>query len=151
MSELVDRATTEITAEGCLRADELAARDADPVLSAGQGADPLQARPRCLCQRARNQIAGPSAAMAAATTTPASGGYYPLRSAARLWLDFWPGLLLDTTGRPNGLNQISIKLFSAESAASEIGHSTDPGRFASGMIDNTPARSQHPADRPATR
>jgi hypothetical protein len=51
--------------------------------------------------------------------------------------NFWLGLLLDTTGRPNGLNQISIKLFSAESAASEIGHSTDPGRFASVMIDNT--------------
>src|SRR5262249_37541374 len=50
---------------------------------------------------------------------------------------FWLGLLLDTTGRPNGLNKISIKLFSAESPASEIGHSTDPGRFASVVIDNT--------------
>jgi hypothetical protein len=71
------------------------------------------------------------------TTTPASGGYYPLRSAGQIWLNFWLGLLLDTTGQPNGLNKISIKLFSAESAASEIGHSTDPGRFASVMIDNT--------------
>lgn len=71
------------------------------------------------------------------TTSPASGGYYPLRSAGQIWLNFWLGLLLDTTGRPNGLNKISIKLFSAQSAASEIGHSSDPGRFASVMIDNT--------------
>jgi hypothetical protein len=71
------------------------------------------------------------------TTTPASGGYYRLRSAGQIWLNFWLGLLLDTTGRPNGLNTISIKLFSAESAASEIGHSTDPGRFAAVRIDNT--------------
>ena len=71
------------------------------------------------------------------TTTPASGGYYQLRSAGQIWLNFWLGLLLDTTGRPNGLNKISIKLFAAESTASEIGHPTDPGRFASVMIDNT--------------
>jgi hypothetical protein len=71
------------------------------------------------------------------TTSPASGGYYPLRSAGQIWLNNWLGLLLDSTGRPNGLNEISIKLFSAESAASEIGHDTDPGRFASVMIDNT--------------
>lgn len=71
------------------------------------------------------------------TTTPSSGGYYPLRSAGQIWLNFWLGLLLDTTGQPNGLNKISIKLFSAESPAAEIGHFTDPGRFASVMIDNT--------------
>lgn len=71
------------------------------------------------------------------TTSPGSGGYYPLRSAGQIWLNNWLGLLLDSTGRPNGLNKISIKLFSAESAASEIGHDTDPGRFASVMIDNT--------------
>lgn len=46
-------------------------------------------------------------------------------------------MLLDTTGQPNGLNRISIKLFSAESAASEIGHFTDAGRPATLMIDNT--------------
>jgi len=72
-----------------------------------------------------------------ATTTSANGGYYPLRAAGQIWLNFWLGLLLDTTGRPNGLNQISIKLFSAENTASEIGHATDPGRFAKVMIDNT--------------
>jgi hypothetical protein len=47
------------------------------------------------------------------------------------------GLLLDTTARPDGLNKISIKLFSAQSPASEIGTAADPGRFASVMIDNT--------------
>jgi hypothetical protein len=70
-------------------------------------------------------------------STSPTGGYYPLRSAGQIWLNFWLGLLLDTTGRPNGLNKISIKLFSAESASSEIGNSADPGRFASLMIDNT--------------
>ena len=71
------------------------------------------------------------------TTTPAAGGYYLLRSAGQIWLNLWLGLLLDTTGQPNGLNRISIKLFSAESAASEIGHFNDPGRSAAVMIDNT--------------
>lgn len=71
------------------------------------------------------------------TTSPASGGYYPLRSAGQIWLNFWLGLLLDATGQPNGLNKIAIKLFSAESAASEIGSFTDPGRFASVIVNNT--------------
>jgi len=71
------------------------------------------------------------------TTSPAAGGYYPLRSAGQIWLNFWLGLLLDTTGQPNGLNLISIKLFAAQSAATEIGLFTAPGRFASVMIDNT--------------
>jgi hypothetical protein len=72
------------------------------------------------------------------TTSPADpGGYYLLRSPGQIWLNHWLGLLLDTTGRPNGLNKISIKLFSAEDPASEIGSAADPGRFASVMIDNT--------------
>jgi hypothetical protein len=70
-------------------------------------------------------------------TTSPTNGYYLLRSAGQIWLNYWLGLLLDTTGQPNGLNTISIKLFSAESAASEIGHYTDPGRSARVMIDNT--------------
>ena len=69
-------------------------------------------------------------------TTP-TNGYYPLRSAGQIWLNFWLGLLLDTTGQPNDLNQISVKLFSAQNPASEIGHSTDAGRRAALMIDNT--------------
>ena len=70
-------------------------------------------------------------------TSAAPGGYYPLRSLGQIWLNYWLGLLLDTTGRPNGLNKISIKLFSAEAPAAEIGSAADPGRFASVMIDNT--------------
>jgi DNA-binding beta-propeller fold protein YncE len=70
-------------------------------------------------------------------TTAPTGGYYPLRAAGQIWLNYWLGLLLDTTGRPNDLNTISIKLFASQSAASEIGHSTDAGRFAAVMIDNT--------------
>ena len=70
-------------------------------------------------------------------TSAAPGGYYPLRSLGQIWLNYWLGLLLDTTGRPNGLNKISIKLFSAEDPAAEIGGAADPGRFASVMIDNT--------------
>jgi hypothetical protein len=68
---------------------------------------------------------------------PTPGGYYPLRSPGQIWLNFWLGMLLDTTGRPNGLNTISIKLFSAESPAAEIGTAADPGRSAALMIDNT--------------
>ncbi len=70
------------------------------------------------------------------TTVPVSG-FYPLRAVGQIWLNNWLGLLLDTTGQPNTLNTISVKLFSAESAASEIGKDTDAGRFASVMIDNT--------------
>lgn len=70
------------------------------------------------------------------TTTPVNG-YYLLRSSGQIWLNNWLGLLLNTLGQPNALNTISVKLFSAESAGSEIGHSTDAGRFASLMIDNT--------------
>jgi hypothetical protein len=72
-------------------------------------------------------------------TTAASSpdGYYELRSSGQIWLNYWLGLLLDTTGRPNGLNTIRIKLFEAETAASEIGSDTDPGRFAQVMIDNS--------------
>jgi hypothetical protein len=72
------------------------------------------------------------------TTSPSTpDGYYLLRSPGEIWLNFWLGLLLDTTGRPNGLNKISIKLFAAEDPGTEIGTAADPGRFASVMIDNT--------------
>ena len=70
-------------------------------------------------------------------STSPTNGYYPLRSAGQIWLNFWLGLLLDTTGQPNGLNKISVKLFSAETPGSEIGLSTNPGRFATLTIDNT--------------
>jgi hypothetical protein len=70
------------------------------------------------------------------TTVPVSG-YYLLRAAGQIWLNNWLGMLLNTIGQPNALNTISVKLFSAQSAASEIGHDTDPGRHAAVMIDNT--------------
>ncbi|HWT04189.1 MAG TPA: YncE family protein, partial [Xanthomonadales bacterium] len=70
------------------------------------------------------------------TTAPADG-FYPVRAAGAVWLNAWLGVLLDTTGQPNNLNTISIKLFSAPNAAAEIGHGTDSGRHAAVMIDNT--------------
>jgi hypothetical protein len=72
----------------------------------------------------------------AVATTP-TDGYYPLRSAGQIWLNFWLGMLLDTTAQPNAPNTISVKLFSAPNAASEIGHATDAGRHATLIIDNT--------------
>lgn len=70
-------------------------------------------------------------------TTVPTGGYYPLRDPGQIWLNHWLGALLDTTGRPNSLNKISIRLFASQNPGSEIGHATDAGRFASVMIDNT--------------
>jgi len=66
---------------------------------------------------------------------PDSSGFYPLRQSGQIWLNNWLGLLLDTTGLPNGLNTISVSLFNA--AHVEIGHKTDAGRHAALMIDNT--------------
>ncbi len=70
------------------------------------------------------------------TTVPISG-FYPLRAAGQIWLNNWLGLLLNTAGQPNALNNISVRLFATQNLASEIGHGTDPGRFANVMIDNT--------------
>ena len=70
------------------------------------------------------------------TTSPVNG-YYLLRSSGEIWLNNWLGLLLDTSGLPNTLNKISVKLYSAQNANAEIGHETDAGRYASVMIDNT--------------
>lgn len=69
-------------------------------------------------------------------TTPIDG-YYPIRGAGQIWLNAWLGLLLDTIGQPNAPNTISVKLFSARSAASEIGSVVDPGRRVTLIIDNT--------------
>ncbi len=70
-------------------------------------------------------------------TTVPTNGFYLLRSAGQIWLNNWLGLLLNTAGQPNALNNISVKLFATQNPASEIGHATDPGRFANVMIDNT--------------
>jgi len=66
---------------------------------------------------------------------PDSNGFYPLRQAGQIWLNNWLGLLLDSTGQPNGLRTIAVSLFNA--AKVEIGNNTDPGRHAAVMIDNT--------------
>jgi hypothetical protein len=66
----------------------------------------------------------------AVTTTPA-GGYYPVRTSSQIWLNQWLGLLLDTTGQPNGLNTITITLFKTQGAPAI-------GSYAvKAMIDNT--------------
>ena len=64
-------------------------------------------------------------------TTSSTNGFYLLRSAGQIWLNYWLGLLLDTTGQPNGPNTITIKLFAVMGGAAL-------GTFsASVMIDNT--------------
>src|SRR5262249_8566358 len=68
---------------------------------------------------------------------PPGGGFCRLPSPGQIWPNDWPGLLLDTTGRPNGLNTISVKLFAAQNTTTEIGSASDPGRSAKVMIDNT--------------
>jgi len=72
----------------------------------------------------------------AVSTSPVNG-YYPVHAAGAIWLNYWLGMLLDSTGLPNGLNTIQIRLFAAQSPGSEIGHATDSGRSATLMIDNT--------------
>lgn len=64
-------------------------------------------------------------------------GFYPVHAAGEIWLNYWLGLLLNTVGRPNGLNTISIRLFKSQNETSEIGNKKDPGRAATLMIDNT--------------
>lgn len=71
------------------------------------------------------------------TTVPTTDGFYPLRSAGQIWLNNWLGLLLDTTGQPNGLNTVSVRLFSSQNVASQIGSGGDAGRHVDLMIDNT--------------
>jgi hypothetical protein len=72
----------------------------------------------------------------AVTTVPVNG-FYPLRTAGQIWLNNWLGALFDSTGQPNGLNTIAIKLFSAENTGNEIGNDTQAGRSATLLIDNT--------------
>jgi hypothetical protein len=79
---------------------------------------------------------GPLNRFEAIATNP-TDGFYPLRSAGQIWLNFWLGLMLDTNGQPNAPNTITVKLFSDQNDATEIGVSTDPGRRATVMLDNT--------------
>jgi hypothetical protein len=64
-------------------------------------------------------------------------GFYPLRASGQIWLNAWLGLLLDTSAQPNNLNTITVRLYAAANAASEIGGPGDAGRTAQVMIDNT--------------
>ncbi len=44
------------------------------------------------------------------TTMPA-GGFYPVRDAGEIWLNYWLGMLLSTGSQPNGLVSIIIELY----------------------------------------
>jgi hypothetical protein len=72
-----------------------------------------------------------------ATPIIPSGGFYPVHAAGAIWLNYWLGMLYDTTGLPNGLVTVQVRLFSAASLANEIGLATDAGRSATLMIDNS--------------
>lgn len=64
-------------------------------------------------------------------TAPESGSYYKLRSTGQVWLNEWLGMLLDTTGQPNGLNTVTVRLFNAAGGTQLGSFSVDL------MIDNT--------------
>ncbi len=68
----------------------------------------------------------------AVTTSPVNG-FYPLRSAGQIWLNNWLGALVDSTGQPNGLNTISVTLYSAEVVTAHVGSPSN----ATLMLDNT--------------
>jgi hypothetical protein len=70
------------------------------------------------------------------TTTPVSG-FYPVHAAGAIWLNYWLGMLFDSTGLPNALATVQVRLFAAQSLATEIGHGSDPGRSAVLMLDNS--------------
>lgn len=72
-----------------------------------------------------------------AVTTSPVGGFYPVRAAGAIWLNYWLGMIFDSTGQPNGLIKIEVRLFAAQNPATEIGHAGDPGRSVTLMLDNT--------------
>jgi hypothetical protein len=73
----------------------------------------------------------------AQSVNPSAGGYYPVRPPSELWFNHWLGYMLSTAGLPNGLHTLRIRLYSAQSAAAEIGTGTDAGRSSVVRIDNT--------------
>ncbi|RNC72666.1 MAG: hypothetical protein ED859_01515 [Desulfuromonadales bacterium] len=77
----------------------------------------------------------PTARFELQTITPATG-YYPVRGPGELWYNHWLGGMVDTSALTNALHTITIRLFGAKSAASEIGSGADPGRSVQLMIDN---------------
>ncbi|MGB9177554.1 MAG: hypothetical protein WCB46_12585 [Methanoregula sp.] len=69
------------------------------------------------------------------TTTPA-GGFYPVRAAGEIWLNYWLGMLLSTAGsQPNGLVSIIIELYDAKKG--KILSIPVNKRSVTLMIDNT--------------
>jgi len=47
---------------------------------------------------------------------PDAGGFYSVRKAGELWYNAWLGLARDTADLPNGLHQLSVRVYSAAKA-----------------------------------
>ena len=47
---------------------------------------------------------------------PDAGGFYSVRKAGELWYNAWLGLARDTADMPNGLHQLSVRVYSAAKA-----------------------------------
>ena len=69
------------------------------------------------------------------STAPTTGGYYPVRPAGELWYNPYLGAFHDTAGA-SGNHAITVRLWSAPNAASEIGTAADPGRSVTVTINN---------------
>lgn len=70
------------------------------------------------------------------TVAPSSTHFYKVRSPAELWFNHFLGAFVDTTAVANALHTIEVRLYASATAASEIGHGTDPGRRIQVMVDN---------------
>jgi hypothetical protein len=70
-------------------------------------------------------------------TAPSASGFYPVRPPNELWYNHWLGYRLDTLGLPNGLHTVTIRLYSAQTAASEIGNGGLAGRSVVLRVDNS--------------
>jgi hypothetical protein len=79
----------------------------------------------------------PSSSFQAEHTTPSPSGFYRVRAPHELWYNHWLGYRLNTLGLPNGLHTVTIRLYSAQSAASEIGNGGMAGRSVVLRIDNS--------------
>jgi hypothetical protein len=71
------------------------------------------------------------------TVAPTASHFYKVRSPAELWFNHFLGGFVDSTAVADGLHTIEVKIYASASAASEIGHGTDPGRQIQVMVDNT--------------
>ncbi|WP_420129100.1 hypothetical protein [Longimicrobium sp.] len=73
----------------------------------------------------------------AQAVNPSATGYYRVRAPSELWYNHWLGYLLNTAGLTNGLHQITLRIFTGTSEATEIGGGADAGRSVVVQIDNT--------------